>query len=61
MAEAKESTSVPLSQGQADSEDESKSPPNSPNSSTRKVRLSLSLSKSLIFTRFGFSLSTGDC
>ncbi|EXC12327.1 hypothetical protein L484_004475 [Morus notabilis] len=37
MAEAKESTSVPLSQGQVDSEDESKSPPNSPNSSTRKA------------------------
>lgn len=44
MAEAKESTSIPLSQ--ADPEDEDKSPPNSPNSSTRKVSLFLSLSLS---------------
>ncbi|EXB84493.1 hypothetical protein L484_015824 [Morus notabilis] len=38
MVEAKELTYVLPSQGQADSEDESKSPPNSPrpNSSTRK-------------------------
>ncbi|KAF7129118.1 hypothetical protein RHSIM_Rhsim10G0144700 [Rhododendron simsii] len=37
MAEEKESTSVPLSQSVADAEDPVKSPPNSPNSSTRKA------------------------
>uniref|UniRef100_A0A5B7BIU1 COV1-like protein n=1 Tax=Davidia involucrata TaxID=16924 RepID=A0A5B7BIU1_DAVIN len=40
MAEEKESTSVPLSQGRSggeDPEDPVKSPPNSPNSSTRKA------------------------
>lgn len=40
MAEEKESTSVPLSQvdnGGQDPEDPVKSPPSSPNSSTRKV------------------------
>lgn len=41
MAEEKESTSVPLSQSVTDAEDPVKSPPNSPNSSTRKVRFSL--------------------
>ena len=42
MAEEKESTSIPLSQadnGGHDPEDPAKSPPNSPNSSTRKVGL----------------------
>lgn len=41
MAEEKESTSIPLSQGGGgggeDPEDPAKAPPNSPNSSTRKV------------------------
>ncbi|KAI8535945.1 hypothetical protein RHMOL_Rhmol10G0215200 [Rhododendron molle] len=37
MAEEKESTSVPLSQSVTDAEDPVKSPPNSPNSSTRKA------------------------
>ncbi|XP_010246268.1 PREDICTED: protein LIKE COV 2-like [Nelumbo nucifera] len=39
MAEEKESTSIPLSQGDGceDPEDPAKSPPNSPNSSTRKA------------------------
>ncbi|KAK9110524.1 hypothetical protein Sjap_018584 [Stephania japonica] len=38
MAEDKESTSQPLSQTGEDSEDPTKSPPNSPSSSTRKLR-----------------------
>lgn len=41
MAEEKESTSIPLSQGdnasRDDPEDPAKSPPSSPNSSTRRV------------------------
>ncbi|KAG8481515.1 hypothetical protein CXB51_026374 [Gossypium anomalum] len=44
MAEEKESTSIPLSQaenGSTDPEDPAKSPPSSPNSSTRKVFFSL--------------------
>ena len=47
MAEEKESTSVPLSQaanGGEDPEDPAKSPPSSPNSSTRKVCLCFFLS-----------------
>ena len=46
MAEEKESTSIPLSQGEnggEDPEDPAKSPPSSPNSSTRKVCFSLCL------------------
>lgn len=47
MAETKESTSSPLAQ--ADSEDVPKSPPSSPNSSTREVCLSITLSTLNLF------------
>jgi hypothetical protein len=43
MAEEKESTSIPLSQAENGGEDPAKSPPGSPNSSTRKVRLFFNL------------------
>ncbi|MBA0724737.1 hypothetical protein Golax_021401 [Gossypium laxum] len=52
MAEEKESTSIPLSQaenGSTDPEDPAKSPPSSPNSSTRKPQF--------IFAGLGFITS----
>ncbi|KAH7525093.1 hypothetical protein FEM48_Zijuj06G0188400 [Ziziphus jujuba var. spinosa] len=58
MAEAKESTSIPLSQ--ADPEDEAKSPPSSPNSSTRKGKRERKVVyMELVTTRESFADSTG--
>lgn len=61
MAEEKESTSIPLSQaenGAQDPEDPAKSPPPSPNSSTRKVRSRCSLApiSAVRLSRFDFIL-----
>lgn len=62
MAEEKESTSIPLSQGGGgggeDPEDPAKAPPNSPNSSTRKVGsplFSRYLSSAVVIIGFLFS------
>jgi len=56
MAEEKESTSIPLSQGdnasRDDPEDPAKSPPSSPNSSTRRVHFFLFLNFPITFFTF---------
>jgi hypothetical protein len=52
MAEEKESTSIPLSQAENGGEDPAKSPPGSPNSSTRKVRLFFNLHRPNTLFRF---------